>query len=65
MKTMLISLLGLLLSLQAVAAENEFKESLYGYSAYTREGLYLYKQGKFYEAARYFFQAALRRVSAE
>lgn len=52
-------------SLSAPAAENEFRQSLYGYRAYTREGLFLYREGKYYEAARYFFQAALRRVSAE
>jgi tetratricopeptide (TPR) repeat protein len=49
----------------ASANENEFKQSLYGYRAYTREGLFLYRQGRYYESARYFFQAALRRVSAE
>lgn len=49
----------------AFANENEFKQSLYGYQAYTREGLHLYRSGRYYESARYFFQAALRRVSAE
>ena len=45
--------------------ESEFRQSLYGYRAYTREGMFLYKKKRYYESARYFFQAALRRVSAE
>lgn len=65
MKKALVVFLGIMLSTHAFAVENEFKESLYGYQAYTREGLFLYRAGKYYEAARYFFQAALRRVSAE
>lgn len=60
----IILFLTLLTGMDAVA-QTEFRQSLYGYRAYTREGLYLYKRGRFYESARYFFQAALRRVSAE
>ncbi len=59
-----VVLLALLASVEGLA-QTEFRQSLYGYRAYTREGVYLYKRGRFYEAARYFFQAALRRVSAE
>lgn len=61
----LVGTIGISFGSSALAQENEFRESLYGYRAYTREGLYLYREGKYYEAARYFFQAALRRVSAE